>query len=114
MWLRVWKVFCLVLWSSFHFVISAFSIVALSLANFNKHTDRQNLWLVVKKLEMNFLFLQAGDMDKARKTGQLALEAIPMTSEHERLKIWVAFLTLEHKFGTQVFIHYSFDFSWES
>ena len=40
------------------------------------------------------------DMEAARRVAQRAIKSVSMTAEDEKLNVWIAFMNLESKFGT--------------
>ena len=46
------------------------------------------------------LFLSAADVDAARRVAERALQSVGFRHEDEKFNVWVAYLNLEHKFGS--------------
>ena len=41
------------------------------------------------------------DAEAARKIAERAVKSVNMTAEEDKLNIWIAYMNLENKFGTQ-------------
>ena len=49
--------------------------------------------------------LHLSEIDKAREIAERALKRIDFREENEKLNVWIAYLNLEHKFGTESSLH---------
>ena len=57
--------------------------------------DQSYLWIQYMAFMLDKL-----DMEAARRVAQRAIKSVSMTAEDEKLNVWIAYMNLESKFGT--------------
>ena len=58
--------------------------------------DQSYLWIQYMAFMLDKL-----DAEAARKIAERAVKSVNMTAEEDKLNIWIAYMNLENKFGTQ-------------
>ena len=58
--------------------------------------DQSYLWIQYMAFMLDKL-----DVEAARRVAERAIKSVNMTAEHEKMNVWIAFMNLESKFGTE-------------